>query len=283
MNMIFKNKNTLKNNKRIVLLPILFSMVIVFTVGMLYALAYYDKHATFPFLSSTVGDFEGGDGDINVMIYIQKDSLDGYNLIKSIPLYGYIINDTLTDCDADYTIVGNTINISSSGKKTCKFYYDKLDDTDVKVLTMVEDDEGNYTYNNKKYKLSDFIPSYGFEYTNYNCLDSSKVTNVTYVAETRSFSVSTTGRNACYTYFNKLGVSDVTVNVYIREDLSTNRYVEVEHIPSLKTYKLSTDTQSYCQNKDGTKVNNAINYTNGQIVVTATKPEACYVYLDIVN
>ncbi len=283
MKSFFKNKFMQKDRKMIVLYTVLFSMILVFVFGMMYAFAYYNKSAAFTLISSTIGDFEQGTGDINIMVYIENDT-GGYNLIKSIPSFGYILNDSKTECDADYTINGsNEINVTSNKKVTCKFYFKKLTDADVKVLVMVEDDEGIYEYDNKLYKLSDYIPAYGYDYKNYACTNTGVPVNLRYDANTRNFTLDTNSTNLCYAYFNNIGIVDVNVNVFIREDLSTNKYVQVESIPSLRTYKLSTSTTSYCKNKDGTTSSDVISYTNGQIKLSSTAPESCYVYLDVVS
>lgn len=276
-----KFKNMQKDNKRVVLFTILFSMVLVFGCGMFYAYAYYNKNATISFLSSTIGDFDTGNGDINIMIYVEDDN-GKYNLIKNIPSFGYYLNDYLTNCSAIYK-VNNKIAVTSNEKVTCKFYYSKLQDADIKIMTMIEDQNGIYEYNNKLYKLSDYIPAYGYEYKDYKCMNNEINANLTYHAEIRKFSLDTKATNLCYAYFDNIGITDVNVNVYVREDLATNKYKLVESIPSLRTFVLSTTTNSYCKNKDGTTSSDVVKYINGQIQITAREPEECNVYLDVVS
>jgi len=269
---IKKIKNQL-NSKRIVLTTILFLLIVLSTWGIKATYAYYDSKSAFSFLGTTIGDFDLGDGDINLMLYIEDD--DGeYNLAKSIPLIGYILNNEKTNCPVEYILNNNQITISTSEKVTCKFYYDKSVEADIKVNIMLEQDDGSYA-------LSELIPAYGYSYNSYSCSNNNIITNLKYISETRNFSFNTTGKNICYAYFNKSGTIDVGVNVYIQKEENSNIYELHEYIPSYNFYKLSTNKTSYCIDLSGRNINSTITYTNGEISISSNQAGFCYVYLDI--
>lgn len=259
--------------KKVVLSLILFLLIVLSTWGIKAVYAYYDSKSAFLFLGTTIGDFDLGDGDINLMLYIEGDNGE-YNLAKSIPLIGYVLNSEKTNCPTDYTLNNNEITISSSEKITCKFYYDKAMEADIKVNIMLEQDDGNYS-------LSEIIPAYGYSYSTYSCDDSSIITNLNYNSETRVFSFNTTGKNICYAYFNKSGTTDVGVNVYIQKEENSNTYELHDYIPSYNIYKLSTNKTSYCTDSSGSNINATITYTNGEISISSNQAGICYVYLDI--
>lgn len=261
------------NSKRIVLSSILFLLLILSVWGIKATYAYYDSKSVFSFLGTSIGDFDVGDGDINLKLYMEGDNGE-YNLASSIPLIGYILNNEKTKCPAEYTIKNNEIMITTNEIVTCKFYFDQIADADIKVNIMLENDDGSYT-------VSEIIPAYGYSYKEYSCDNTNIITNINYNSESRTFSFVTTGKNVCNAYFNKVGNIDMRVNVYIQEEVNSQTYELHDYIPSYKSYKLSTIKTSYCTNSSGNNINSNINYINGEITISSNQSGNCYVYLDI--
>lgn len=276
------------NQKKVVLFSILFLLLFLSTWGIKATYAYYNSKSTFSFLGTTIGDFDIGDGDINLILYMEDD--DGeYNLTKSIPLIGYYLNNLKTDCSNENTKVSydsnnNEISIESSEKSTCRIYFDQLGESDVRTYILIESDDGEYTYegNDKTYKLVNTVPSVGYEYLTYSCVNPNAVTNINYDSSTMEFSYSSTEKNICYVYYNALSKPDLTLNIYIQETDGSETYRNVTNIPTLNTYVLNS-TKSICNDLDGNNLNANISYSNRKITVVAENAGICNVYLDISN
>ena len=275
-----------RKRKKVVLVAILFLLLVLSTWGIKFTYAYYNSKSTFSFLGTTIGDFDIGDGDINLILYMEDD--DGeYNLTKSIPLIGYYLNNLKTDCSNENTIVSydssaNTISIESNEKTTCRIYFDQLGESDIRTYILIEADDGKYTYEDKTYKLVNTVPSVGYEYLTYSCVNPNAVTNINYNSTTQEFSYSSTEKNICYVYYDALSKPDLSLNIYIQETDGSETYRNVTNIPTLNTYILNSNKSS-CKDLDGNTLNANINYTNREITVSANSAGSCNVYLDISN
>lgn len=274
------------NHKKVVLTTILFLLLFLFSWGIKATYAYYDSKSAFSFLGTTIGDFDIGDGDINLILYMEDD--DGeYNLTKSIPSIGYYLNNLKTDCSNENTTISydnenNTISISSNEKTTCRIYFDQLGESDVRAYILLEDDYGDYSYNGTNYKLSNIVPEVGYEYLDYSCINEDAVTNIEYDSSTMEFSYSSTEKNICYVYYKALSNKDLTLNIYIQETDGSETYRNVANIPTLNNYVLNT-SKSSCLDLEGNNLNAEISYSNRQISVDASNAGVCNVYLDISN
>lgn len=275
---ILKIKHYFKS-KKVVLSLILFFTILISMLSVSFVLAYYNSSSTFSFLGTMIGDFASGDGDINVIVYAESDS-GRYNLIKSIPSYGYVLNTEKSTCDVDYTIDENQIVLNTTTKTVCKFYYDREMDPDIKVFVMLENDAGSYEYNSKSYLLSNTIPAYGYSYLEYKCEDETANTTLSYNASTREITVSTTEQNICYAYFENVINTNLVVNVYIEQE-DSDAYLNVQTIPGHKEYVKSTTKESYCEDSSGNSIDATITYENGELVVDSDSVGVCYVYLDL--
>lgn len=277
------NKTILKikqffESKKVILSLILFLALFLSIWGIKEALAYYNETANFTFLGTIIGDFATGDGDINVMTYVENDT-GRYNLTKSIPSVGYSLNADKTDCAVEYEIDDNNkITFSTTEKTTCKFYFDKVMDPDIKTLIMLETDNVNSThiYEGNRYKLTSDIPTYGYEYLTYNCTNNSAITHFSYDEANRRFSIKTLEQNLCYLYFKKL----LEVNVYIEQE-GSDTYLAVDTIPGNKEYAISTSKASYCENDSGDAMSASITYENNELYIDAVDVGVCYVFLDL--
>lgn len=262
-------------------------LVFLLIVGIQVSHAFYNVSDAISILTNKVGDFDLGDGDINVMIYREND--DGkFVRSYSVPAIGYKYNSTLTTCtipcdtnassNCHYSFNNSTIELNSKEKVTCKFYFEKEASSDVNVYVLREDVNGTHTYNSKNYSIVNGVPAYGYEYTNYTC---DSAATLTYNAETKKFNVETTGKNTCYAYFNSVGSSDVTAKVYVQSEAGSTVYNEVNVIPANKIYKLSTSKTSRCYDDSNTTLSTPISYTDGYININATTRQTCEIYLDL--
>ena len=99
--------------------------------------AFYTNTSSMRVLASLVGDFDSGDGDINMMFYKQNDEGE-YIRTYAIPALGYTFDDTKTICSTtcsnsdssaacyySYNSENKTITMDSEDKVTCKFFFSK--------------------------------------------------------------------------------------------------------------------------------------------------------------
>ena len=262
-------------------------------------LAYYEESTPLSILASSIGDFDRGNGNVNMMIY--KETGLGTNVFvrsASVPALGYRFNDSLTTCmmpcsDGDtthdckvkcdetgscayeYQQETKTFNMTSEHELTCKFYFNLTHESDISVSIMVEDELGDTLYNNKTYLLKDNIPAYGYRYVGYRC--DKPVKYVDYEPETKKFIIETESKNNCNAYFEKYGSNDFAVNVYVQSDLESSEYVLTDTIPKNHEYTLNS-SKSACSIP-----NSKITYVDGYIDIEASGKQTCNVYLDLVK
>jgi len=277
----------LTNKHKVFLFLTISVFVVVLILGIQKAYAYYHDSVSKGILANKVGDFDLGDGDINMMIYRENEE-GKFVRIYAVPADYYVFNDELTsctipcndglgNCSYSYDANNRTFALTSNQKITCKFYFEQEEASDINVYIMIENTRGTYTYNFKKYSISDYVPAYGYVYSdNYECDDAAELT---YNAETKKFSVATATKNTCYVYFNSIGESDVIVNVFVQSAYGSTTYSEVSTIPSNKIYALN-ETKSNCYDSSGA-TGSAISYVDGYINISASGAQTCDVYLDL--
>ena len=176
--------------------------IILVVISFTFVSAYYNNTSSISILASLVGDFDFGDGDINMMFY--KESNGSYVKTFAAPAIGYTFDDTLTTCSIEcsnsnpnaacyyhYDANNKTFSINSDDKVTCKFYFKEDVSADITVNILKEDENGTYEYNSKTYSLSEYVPAYGYEFvTNgYSCDNNS---TLTYDSTNRVFNVHAT-------------------------------------------------------------------------------------------
>ena len=279
-----KSNSNLRKKIGISCMVLFFAFVIIF--GIKCAYAYYTMTTPMSIIASSVGDFDTGDGDINVMVY-KKNQNNDYVTTYGVPASGYQLTNVSCDitcttnssdnCYYVYSDVTDTISVTSNKKVTCKFYFDPLGASDVNVYIMKEDSQGSHTYNSKKYTMVNVIPAYGYEYSSGTCDDG---VSPTYDSSIRQFNVSLSEKTNCYAYFNAVGSSDIVVNTYVQSASGSSVYNKVDSIPANRTYKLSVSKTSSCKYKDGTTAT-APTYSNGYIQIDASAGVTCEVYLDL--
>lgn len=299
------SKNLIINNPKSLLTIGVFLLLLIFGFSQVWAVFQAENHETF--FASVVGDFDIGDGDVNMMIYRKNESGE-YVRSFVIPSAYYILNDNLTSCskycDQDpeictiaytkvncnesdicsYTFDSTTRNLSltSTEKITCKFYFDEVADSDINVFVLKENSGGIYlnSNNSKRYSIIENIPAYGYKYIDdYNC-DVASAT-VTYNSETRTFNVASGQKTTCYVYFDQEGSTDVTVKAFVEESYGSGIYVEVDSIPNSRVYTLNSSSSCTPVASGGAQA--TIKYEDGYIVIDATEAQTCQVFLDLVE
>jgi len=301
---IDKKSQIITIRKKAYLLGIISFFAFVLFFGFKAAYAYYNVSSPLSIIAGTIGDFDTGNAEVNMIIY--KETGKGTNVfVKSyaVPALGYKFNDDLTSCtrpcedDEDknchitcgknstckyeYNEPSNDFSITSSHKLTCKFYFNASEASDMNVFVMLENNEGNKTYNQKKYSLNEVIPAYGYKYVGYTCDNEETLESFEYDSETKKFIIATTTSNVCYAYFDKYGSSDTLVNVYVQSEKGSKVYETVNTIPANKTYVLSTSEKSACYDSNNNELNTSIVYENGYIDIAVNKNQTCNVYLDL--
>ena len=210
---------------------ILIALTFVLIMGIQKTYAYYYENHEMKLLAAQVGDFDLGDGDINIIIYKQlTKGADIYGKTYSVPAIGYKFREDLTkcfdeakhemtcknessngengDCHYKYDTQTRTFALTSNKKVTCKFYFDQEVESDINVYIMKQDENGvDKDWENKKYTLVSGVPSFGYKYVGAEC-DNVKVEEnndtVTYDAVNKKFTVKTNKKTTCYAYLIKM-------------------------------------------------------------------------------
>lgn len=279
-------------NEKAYLLVIISFFAFVASFSIRVAHAYYNNTASINILANSVGDFDTGDGDINMMIYRENDE-GVYIKSYAVPAIGYSFNSSLTkctipcvkdekgDCFYTYDDENKVFALTSKQKVTCKFYFDKIAESDINVYIMKEDAAGTYTYNNQTYIMIEEIPAYGYEYVGYYCENPNSINNLEFVSETKKFVVSTSTKNTCYAYFDSVGQADIIANVFVQTYFGRSIYKKVDFIPVNKIYTLSTSKTSACYDAAGNNTGTIITYEDGYINIAASEKQTCDIYLDL--
>lgn len=284
-------KNLSKKNKTYLLIAIsVFVFVLIFGIQKTYA--YYHDSITSPVLANKVGDFDTGDGDINMMIYRENDN-GKFIRVYAVPAAYYKFNDSLTSCtipcndglgNCEYSFdeANRTFSLSGNQKLTCKFYFEKEASSDIEVYVLLESDTSDttYRYNSKNYVVNEIIPAYGYIYTEHYTCDNGST--LTYNSETKKINVASPTKDKCYVYFNKNGNSDITVNTYVQNSYGSSAYTLVNYIPANKLYTLN-ETNSSCTPVNSSDTAGIITYEDGYINVEATSKQVCNVYLNLAS
>lgn len=294
-----EGKLTLKKTAGLLSIISFFSFALIFSIKSV--LAYYNTSIPLSILASTIGDFDIGYSDINIMIY--KESGKNTNVfVKTyqVPALGYTFNDALTSCtmpceDNEYgckvTCDGSNcsykyyeeegkIDLESNHKITCKFYFNYEYSSDINVYVMLETTDSSSStqkYNSKDFNYSENIPAYGYKYVGYTCDQNG--TTLEYDPVNKKFIMEVQGKNTCYAYFEKYGSSNLSVNVYVQSEAGSNEYLSVDTIPINKEYELNT-LKSVCV-KDGQNTDASIEYIDGYINIDIVDEQVCNVYLDL--
>ncbi len=190
-----------------------------------------EKTALYKRPSSTTGDTSSisKTSDINVMYYIEDHFNLGQYILYNIPPLdvknNYKLDKSKSNCIPkesstvnypDYYINDDgrvTINVSEDKpyQVVCRIYYSfnltpyEIKDGDIRITTYIESETGSIVTikNNKTYIADGRIPK-GYTMSSYECDNLDNVTTDIIYDETKGFTYTTTGKNTCYAYFDKV-------------------------------------------------------------------------------
>jgi hypothetical protein len=131
----------------------------------------------------------------------------------------------------------------------------------------IEDD-----YHSNAYHLVDNIPTYGYNYSHYNCKNNSLIN---YNSVSNNYSFESNKKDVCNLYFNMSNNPDIIVKFYIKDN---NTYREVNSINNISNLVLNNEL-SYCLNGNE-RINNTITYINNNINITTIGISNCVIYFD---
>lgn len=202
LNRIKESFQTRDNQKKYILILVILIIINILIINIFFSFAYYEDKAEFPILQVTVGDIYSTKFDYTLLVYIEEVNIDGigsgnYRLTDSIPINGYTYsgykcrnNSVLT-----YDDVLKTTSVTIKEKETCSIYFNLINPADIVLNIMLEKD-----YNTDKYELTTSIPTSGYTYSHFDCLNNG---NISYNSSLNTISLSSTTRDYCNVYFKK--------------------------------------------------------------------------------
>lgn len=270
---------TSKYRKRNLIVTGSLIIVCLFLLVLYPSFAYYQNDYEFKLIGGVVGDMYANQFDYSLLIYVEEpnslgDGSGTYNLTSEIPSFNYVYsgykcnNNSTLNYDETTTLASVTIN----QKEICSLYFDLINTADISVQIMVEDSIGSNSY-----KLSNFIPYFGYKYSHYECDNNS---NLTYNNELHKISVETSSKEHCQVYFKK-EEADIEVRLFIEQNYGLKNYIERFSIPSNKEYVINDN--SVCFNENNERIETDISYTDGYVEVNPLGVSYCQVYLDLKN
>lgn len=270
---------TSKYRKRNLIITGALIVVCLFLLILYPSFAYYSNIYEFNIFSGVVGDMYANKFDYSLLIYVEDinsfgEGTGSYHLTSDIPTYNYSYsgykcnNNSILTYDTNTTLTSVTLN----QKDICSVYFDVINPTDISIQIMVEDLVGSNSY-----KLSNYIPPFGYKYSHYECSNNSILT---YNNKLHKINVATNSKEQCQVYFKEEEV-DIEVKIFIEQNYGFQDYIARLDIPSNKEYVLSD--RSVCFNENNERVETNIGYIDGYVEVNAFSISYCQVYLDLQN
>ena len=220
-----KIKEKLKNIevKKIYMGITLFLLLVIVAIAIKGTHAFYNNTATIPFVNAKIGDFLNPTtgnidrtSDINLIYYIEsQEGSNNYILAAGPPGINYTLDTTASNCTprkttnlatySNYSITedGNvtvTVSENTPNQVVCRLFYKRNNLSDITMYMLEENDYGTIAYNNRKYSLTETIPTTTHKYNTYRCVNNGAT--ITYSEDT-GLNVTQTKPDTCYLYFNK--------------------------------------------------------------------------------
>lgn len=271
----FKKKEVRKKYLIITGVLIFFNFLVI---GLYVSYSYYYTNYSLSLIKATIGDLYLSKYDYIMSVYLENSNIDGikqYHLSNEIPSFGYVYSGY--KCSNNSVLIYNeetkTASVTIDKKENCNIYFDSLNESDLSAIIMIEDniDSDNYIQN-------DYIPSYGYKYSHYECDNNS---TIEYDNNYHKIKVITMNKDYCKVYFNK-EKPDVLINIFVEDEYNTGLYSEKKYIPENTLYVLNSE-KSICINNNDERLNNDITYQNGYISIETNNVSSCDIYLDIAN
>ncbi len=211
-----------KERKSLLVILLLIVVEVTWLISSSNSYAFYGSEDALPMINSTIGNFASTSDygslpssmasyDFNVQLYLQDMSDSNvYNLVNTIPAFGYILDEDLSNCKPESANYSNydykenkfIVNIQEDIPKqvTCSFYYKKDYNSDIVIYVLVKDDDyGIKEYGDHKYRFLYTLPSETYSFDTYECTNSDA--NTTLAFENRNFKISSKAPDVCYAYF----------------------------------------------------------------------------------
>lgn len=206
--------------------------------------------------------------DINLYFYVWDNNSQEYEVVSSMPTFGYSFESEFSYCKngSKITYQGGSISVTATRKDTCYAYFKEMN-KDIILYVYTKEDK------NSERKLVKSIPNASYNYS----ADTSTCTNgatLTFDETTRKFKISSSNKTVCYAEFIKKEM-DIILNIY-KEDVNgsheynNTKYTFVSDIPG-SNYSFDT----YECGKDTTKIELD---SNGELLVDAPSKDECNIY-----
>ena len=119
-----------------------------------------------------------------------------------LQVHCYVLYNSYT-IDDEGNLIINYTEESKPTQVVCRIYYDRDKLSDVIIYAYVEDETGDKKHGDKTYKLVNTLDSSYTEMSDYECKHQEK-SNTTFAYDvTNGFTITSTGPDTCYAYFNK--------------------------------------------------------------------------------
>jgi len=250
-----------------------------FLLILMPSFAFYQNKYEFDLLSGVVGDMYASKFDYSLLIYVEETNELGegsgrYNLTSEIPTFGFSYSGYKCNNNSVLTYDETSLNtsVTLNQKDICSVYFDLISDADIGIQIMLEESIASNSY-----KLADFLPYYGYQYSHYECDNNS---TLTYDSNLHKINVQSTNQDYCRVYFKK-DEADINVRLFVENTYGEKDYVERLSIPSNKEYVLNSE--SVCFNNNNERLETDISYTDGYVLINPTSISYCQVYLDLAN
>lgn len=204
--------------------------------------------------------------DINLYFYVWDNKTQEYELVNSMPTFGYSFESEFSYCKNGSTIVYQNGNISVTAKRkdSCYAYFKEMEKDIILYI---------YTKENKdsERKLVKNIPGANYNFTNYDCTNNA---TLTFDESTRKFKISSTSKTVCNVEFTKKEM-DIILNLYKEDANGTHEYNNTKYtfVNELPGSNYSFDTYK-CKNSNTTISIDS----NGELAVDATGKDECDLY-----
>ncbi len=256
-------------------------LVLLACVGLFVTYALYQSVDVTPIVGATVGEIP--ELDIRIMVEGRDASGKGtnsYEIYSYIPKAGYEYNSKLSKCSR-----GSKINydkekfeakIDSKGHDTCYLYFDATADVDftLKIYTQDKNDLGQGIEDTYTLIENGALPKSGyiFNKTKSYC---DKTSSIDYDSVDNMFMIESSEKDTCYAYMDAVE-ADVVLKIYTQNAKNSDKYTEVNTIPSNVFYNLNTELSS-CSGSS------TMTFDNQKVLLTPTSKTKCVAYLDITN
>lgn len=264
------------NRKGFVSTSLIYTFFIIFLLLMIFLLNSYSR------IRFLLEDYkidikesfaELNSADINLYFYAWDSKTLEYELVNSMPTFGYEFIEYDEDKPSSYCKNGSTISyqngnisVSASRKDSCYAYFKELNKDIILNIYTKE------TKNSAK-KLVKNIPGASYSLTDYDCTNGA---TLTFDEKTRKFKISSSHKTVCNVEFTKKEM-DIILNLYKEDATGTHEYNDTKYtlVNELPGSNYLFDAYT-CKNNNTTISTDS----NGELVVDASGKDECNIYFN---